>query len=471
MPSQSSPRAADAASQGGAGAPAAPPASPDATVTATATATAPWGGLGAVQRWTLLAMLALASVLSFLDRNLLKLLVEPLKQDLGVSDLQISLLVGVSFSLLYSVSCVPMGFLSDVVNRKRLLGAAVLVWSGMAAACGMATSYWQLFAGRAGLGIGEAALQPTAMSLIQDSFPPQARARAFSIFGVGPLLGSGLAMLVGGLLYAYAAAGGTQGWPLLGHLRAWQFALVVPALAGAVLGAGLLLLREPVRMSGGGRGGRAGFGELFAHMGRQRCDYLLLFAAPTLWSLASSGWTGWMAAAIGRTWHLAPGQIGAVAGPIALVCTPLGLVGAGVLIDALSARGRRDASLQVTLVIQALHMLPAMLMFFMPSVGAMWGCYAASMLLTGTVQVMANTLLAEATPGRLIGKAGAVFNMVQNFLGLAIGPTVFALVARGLFGGDAGLLQAMLLCYPLFIALSMGLVLALLLRRRRMRAG
>src|SRR5688572_26003688 len=150
----------------------------------------PWQSIGAIERWRLVAVLTLLLILSFLDRNILKLLIEPLRADLGVTDLQVSLLVGLSFSTLYSLSCLPFGFAADRVNRTKLLGAAVVCWSSMSVLCGFAGSYWQLFMGRAGLGIGEAALQPAAASLIRDSFPPDRRARAFSIFGIGPLVGA-----------------------------------------------------------------------------------------------------------------------------------------------------------------------------------------------------------------------------------------------------------------------------------------
>ncbi len=429
----------------------------------------PWAGVGSAQRWWLLIVLTLASILSFMDRSLLKLLVEPLKADLGVSDLQISVLVGLSFSALYSICCVPMGYVSDIVNRKKLIGGAVLVWSVMAATCGLAASYWQLFVGRAGLGIGEAALQPAAVSLIRDSFPPERRARAFSVFGLGPLVGSGMAMLLGGLLFAFADRGGTAGWPLIGHLKAWQFALVAPAVVGMLLALVVFTIHEPKREPVLAAD-RPTFGELGRHMKTDRLTYFLLFAAPTLWSLAGSGWNGWMAAGIGRTWHMSPGAIGAIGGPIALVCTPIGLITMGFLMDSLVRRGFKDATLQITLVAQALHMVPAMLIFLAPTKPLMWLAYGASMLFTGTIQVAANTLLAEATPGRLMGKTSAVFNMVQNFLGLAVGPTVYALVARGVFGGDTGLVPSMMLCYAVFISLSMALVVFLLVARRRGRA-
>lgn len=427
----------------------------------------PWNAIGAGQRGWLVVVLTLLLILSFLDRNILKLLVDPLRQDLGITDLQVSLLVGLSFSILYSLSCIPFGHAADRHSRRSLIGGAVFLWSCMSMCCGLAGNYWQLFAARAGLGIGEAALQPNAVSLIRDSFPPDGRARAFSIFGIGPLVGSAFAMLIGGALFAAAEGGAFAGVPLLGGLRPWQIALVIPGMAGVVLALLAFTLREPPRPSREGATGPT-FRDLFAHMGQNRRLYLLLFAGPTLWSLANSGWSAWMAAGIGRTWGLSPGEIGATAGLIGLVCTPIGLISLGFLIDRLTRRGNRDAIFHVTFAVQALHMLPAMAIFLAPSVEAMWIAYAAAALIASTVQILGSAVLTEVTPSHLVGKAAALYNMVQNFLGLAIGPTIFALTATG-FSGERAIVLAMMLCYALFITLASGVIALLMRERRRLR--
>jgi MFS family permease len=428
----------------------------------------PWDRIGPLQRWWLVIVLTLLLILSFVDRNILKVVIEPVRHDLGVSDVQISILVGISFSMLYSVSCIPFGYLADRYPRRSLIGGAVLCWSFMSMYCGFAGSYAQLFAGRAGLGIGEAALQPSAISLIRDSFPPDRRARAFSIFGVGPLLGTSLSLLIGGALYAVAEGGWFGGVPVLGGLKPWQVALVVPGIAGAVLAVLVMTVFESPRSNAQKAG--ATFGDLFRHMRAHRRTYFLIFAGPTLWSLANSGWGAWMVAGIGRSWGLAPGMIGQTAGLIGLIATPAGLIGLGFLIDHLSRRGHRNAIFHVTIAVQFLHMIPAMAIFLMPSVGTMWIAYGASMLIASTIQILGSALLAEVTPPHLIGKAAALYGMVQNFLGLAIGPTIFALVAEG-FSGKRAIVHAMMLCYALFITLATTAITLLMFQRNRDRAA
>lgn len=427
----------------------------------------PWLRVERRDRWRAICVLTLLLILSFIDRNILKLLIEPLRKDLGVTDLQVSLLVGISFSILYSISCVPFGYAADRLDRRKLVGGAVFCWSSMSILCGFAGNYWQLFAGRAGLGIGEAALQPSAASLIRDSFPPEQRARAFSIFGIGPLVGTAFAMLIGGYLYALAEAGAVRDIPFLGSLRPWQFCLVVPGIIGIGLAFLTLALKEPPRPPLGDD--RPTFRALFRHMGQSRRAYILLFAAPTLWSLANSGWSAWLAAAIGRTWGISIGEIGKTAGLISLIVTPLGLVGLGFLIEWLTRRGRRDAVFQVTIAVQFINIVPAMMVFMAPSMEMMWWAYGISMLTNGSFQIAASSILTQITPSHLTGKTAALFSMVQNFLGLSIGPTIFALVAAGFFTGERAIVPAMMLCYGLFIALATALMTGLMMEVRRQR--
>ena len=135
----------------------------------------------AVYRWYVVAVLFIAYCFSAIDARVLTLLVIPIKQDLGLSDFEISLLQGFAFAILYSVAAIPLGRLVDGTNRRsRIIVFGVLFWSAMTVLCGMARSFGQLFAARIGVGIGEATLSPTAYSLIADYFEARRRALAIS---------------------------------------------------------------------------------------------------------------------------------------------------------------------------------------------------------------------------------------------------------------------------------------------------
>jgi MFS family permease len=424
--------------------------------------TAAAGGYGASSRsrWYLVAVLTLTMVLSFTDRNVFSLAIEPIKLDLGISDVQISLLIGVSFISLYSICSIAFGYFADTANRTVLVGTAVLFWSSMSALCGFATNYWQLAIGRAGIGIGEAALQPNALSLIRDAFPLEQRGRAFGIYGIGPVLGVGLATLVGGLLYSFAANGSAADWPILGALRPWQFMIAVPGLFGLPIALLLFSVREPKRQLDSSKDSTS-FGEMLRFLWQKRRLTLPLFAGPTIWSMANSGWIAWMPAAMARGWHISPGEFGRYAGPITLILTPVGLITLGMLMDRLSRGGLKDGPVRVAAATQFVQLIPALLIFQMPTETSRWVMYAVSVVISSqSVQVAASAVLSQVTPGRLMGKTAAAFNLVQNVLGLALGPTLYALVAQFGFSGPRALLYGMMTCYGALMPVAALLLLA-----------
>ncbi|MFZ5603499.1 MAG: MFS transporter, partial [Pseudomonadota bacterium] len=143
--------------------------------------------------WLTVFILMLAYVLSFVDRQILNLLVGPIRQDLQISDTEMSLLMGFSFAVFYTICGIPLGRLADSRSRRGLIAAGVVFWSVATATCGLARSYWQFFLARIGVGVGEAALSPAAYSLITDSFPPAKRATALSAYSMGIYIGSGMA--------------------------------------------------------------------------------------------------------------------------------------------------------------------------------------------------------------------------------------------------------------------------------------
>ena len=193
------------------------------------------------------AILMLAYVLSFVDRQILNLLVEPIRRDLDITDTHMSLLMGFSFAVFYTICGVPIGRLADRKSRRGIIAIGVLVWSLMTALCGTAKTFWHFLVFRIGVGVGEAALSPSAYSLIADSFPPKLRGTAMSVYSMGIYIGSGLAFLLGGLVVKFASAQGDVELPVLGMVRPWQLIFLVLGAAGVLFAAVLLLIREPSR--------------------------------------------------------------------------------------------------------------------------------------------------------------------------------------------------------------------------------
>ena len=197
--------------------------------------------------WYVVIVLTFAFTVAFIDRQILSLLVQPIRRDLGISDTQISLLAGFAFAVFYSILGVPIARLADRRSRRAIISVGVFLWSLMTAACGLAKSFAGLFVARVGVGVGEATLSPAAYSMIADYFPPQKLARAIAVYAMGLYLGAGLAMIAGSAVVRLVADAGPVTLPLLGTLFPWQLTFFAVALPGILVLAGMATVREPQR--------------------------------------------------------------------------------------------------------------------------------------------------------------------------------------------------------------------------------
>ena len=189
----------------------------------------------------------LAYTNSFIDRQILTLLVEPIREDLGITDTQISLLAGLAFSVFYTVMGLPLARLADQSNRKRIITFGITGWSFMTAMCGAAQNFWQLFLARIGVGVGEATLSPAAFSIISDYFPKDRIARAFSVYSMGVYFGVGLAMMIGGLVIQAVSNAPPVDLPAIGRVRSWQLTFFIVGMLGLPILLLLFTIREPLR--------------------------------------------------------------------------------------------------------------------------------------------------------------------------------------------------------------------------------
>jgi len=196
--------------------------------------------------WFVVGVLMVAYIFSFVDRQILGLLVGPIRADLNITDTQMSLLMGFSFALFYTFFGIFFGRLADSKSRRTIIAVGIAIWSVMTAGCGLARTYWQLLMTRIGVGVGEAALSPSAYSLITDTFPPHRLAFALSVYGMGIYLGSGMAFLLGGYVVGFAESGGEFVFPFVGTIRPWQAVFFMIGLPGLVFSGFLYTIREPV---------------------------------------------------------------------------------------------------------------------------------------------------------------------------------------------------------------------------------
>lgn len=383
--------------------------------------------------WYVVGVLMVAYIFSFVDRQVLNLLVEPIRRDLGISDTGMSLLMGFSFAVFYTAFGLPLGRLADSRSRRGLIGVGMAFWSLMTAACGLAQRYWQLLLFRMGVGVGEAALSPAAYSLIMDYFPPSRRSLAISVYSMGIYLGSGVALLLGGVVVELTSAAPSVTVPLIGSVRSWQavmMAVGLPGLAAALL---LLTVREPARH---GPRGAAPLAEVLGHLRRHFRTFAGHNLGFALLSLAGYGAAAWVPTLYIRRFDWSAGEAGIRYGLVVTICGTLGTLTGGWLADRLRRRGLVDANLRVGMAAAA-ALVPLWLgVALSPNPWTSFGFLTVAQLFAGMPWGVAAAAVQEAVPPSMRGQAAALYLFAINLVGLGAGPTAVALATDRLFQDD-----------------------------------
>jgi MFS family permease len=428
----------------------------------------PWPS--ASRAWWAVGVFCVAAILSYSDRQILSLLVDPIRADLHVTDAQVGLLQGAAFSLIYAVAGVALGRAADVLPRRLVIVAGVLVWSLATLACGYANSFGSLFAARAAVGIGEAALAPAATSIIADSFRAHRRGVGIGVFLMGMVVGAGGALALGGFILQAAQSGALNGVPVLGALAPWRAGLVVLGLTGLPVALLTLSVAEPTRrhLAAGVEGktsladaGRALFAlwrpllPLYIAMGLANiCDFAILNWAPTL---------------LIRRFGVGVGEIGTVLGAVVIVGGVLGSFGAGLLADRMVVRGGPPARLRLAVMTTAVGVIGALLVVA-PGPAAVFAMAGLWMLASTTGQSMGITVVQDVAPGEARGLAASLISLVNIGAGLALGAYLPPLILDHVLGDPAAVGPAVtIVALPCAIA-STGLYAMALSRLRKTRA-
>lgn len=413
--------------------------------TPAATVTVPARRSGLAYAWYITLVLLFAYTVSFIDRQILGLLVQPIKRDLGLSDAAFSTIHGFAFAIFYTGIGVFLGRIADHGNRRNLILAGVFVWVLATAAGGAATSFAGLFLARVFVGAGEAALSPAAYSMLADYFPPERRGRAVSLYSSGVYVGSALAFIVGGLVIAATGQDTMTVLPLLGSLRPWQAAFVIVALPGLLVFALMLTVREPARKAAAADTPAPSL----SHVAQHLRVYAPIFIGCAVIAMITYGMTAWLPAVFIRRWGWSPGQIGPAYGTIILTCGIGGMLASGWLADRLVAQGRRDAPL--TLALGGALVLIASSAAFAMAPGPIWALAAVAVttVFLGLPVALGPVVLQAVTPGRLHGRVISIYLLLINLIGLGLGPFLVAAGTDYVFGDE------------LKVGLSLGLVGAL----------
>ena len=385
--------------------------------------------------WYAVWLFWLAYTLAFVDRQIMAFLVAPIRADFHLSDFQFSLIQGLAFVLFYSVLGVPIARLADRYNRRNLIALGVTLWSIMTALCGFAGTFTQLFLARLGVGVGEATLSPSAISIIADAFPKERRAIPINIYSAGVHAGAGLASFFGGLIVSFAMAGGGRSVPLVGHMKGWQIALVLVSLPGIIVALAVLTVREPTRREQLTMDSPT-FGAVCDYLRRNGRVYATLMIGAAFAALASYGTFSWVPALFQRRFGWSPAHIGGIFGAVTVVFGIGGLVASGALASRLAAAGHKTAYSSIMVGSVALAIIPAAL--FVAVADPWWpiGCLALMVFLLSTPIGLVQTALQAVTPNQMRAQVIAVYLLATALIGTALGPSSVAAMTDFWFHDD-----------------------------------
>lgn len=380
--------------------------------------------------WVTLALLLVAAVFAYLDRQIIALLVPYLRADFGLSDFQIGLLQGPAFALVYAAAGLPFGMAVDRFSRKRVIAVAVAAWATATAFSGFSTKIWHLFLARCGVGLGEAGLNPAAYSMISDLFPKTRITLALAIYTMGQLIGIKLAYGVGALIIdgAEVVAPTFAG----GRFDVWQLVFLWLGLASLVIAPFVLIIREP------GRRGKAtattgSFAQAFSFLASRKGFFIGHFCGFGSVALLAYASNAWLPAVLMRVCGWSIKETGGMLSLLAIVGIA-GLLFCGRTIDRMMQRGMKDAHFRFY-AIAALAMAFGSLAFFSSNGMVVIAGYAVIQFFIAIAGAAAATLQI-VTPNEIRGRISSIYLVFHAVIGLGLGPTLVGALTDFVFQDD-----------------------------------
>lgn len=392
---------------------------------------------GIARACSVLLILFATAVLAYTDRQVLSLLVDPVRADLAISDTQMSLLLGVAFAAIYGVAGIPLGFLADRTSRRNLIVAGVLIWSIGTLMCAVAPSFAMLFVARVVVGLGEAVLSPAAISLISDTFEPRHRGLAVGTFFTGIAVGIGGSILIGGGVLDLVRNGLFAATPVA-HWAQWRLVFLAVGLPSLLWPLLLLTIREPVR-----RHDQMFTAAESPAMATDTLPRLLrrmapVFVAVAIASMVDNAVGAWAPSLLIREFAADPAQVGVQLGLLLMLGYGGGMLAGGALADRF-ARWRGPKGKTELCFLAVLATLPAAVMINSHSALGVMSAVPVYFALSAVVTASGLSAILDATPNRMRGQAMAISFFLNVAIGAGVGPTAVALAGDHVFGVAAGL--------------------------------
>lgn len=373
----------------------------------------------AAYRWYVVFLLLLVFILSYFDRYILSLLVDPIKKSMDLSDFQMGLLLGPAFSLFHVLVSLPLGWYADRASRKWLLIVGIMIWCTMTTMSGFAMSFVPLLVFRFGLGLGEAVVSPCSVSIISDYFGRAGRARAISVYMAGPYLGAGLAFLVGGHLVSWLHDVGPRTVFGMGPFEPWQAAFLLVGVPGFLFVLLMLTVKEPPRteMISATVEDEARISAFRYMLARWR-GFGVLFVGATC-NFAMSTLTFWNIPLFQRVYGWDVVTIGTVTGLFYFTAGPLGTA---LALWASKALGRDDGAIR-TMILGLFITVPASALYpVMPTAELSVVLMFIAFIGKSAATAGGPAALSLITPGELRSRTVAIFNMTITLVGPLLGP-------------------------------------------------
>ncbi len=384
-----------------------------------------------------LGMLTFASFLSFLDRTILNLVVGPIERDLHITDTQMGILQGFSFTIFFTLTAIPLGAIVDRTQRRNLMIIGITLWSAMTIWSGLATSYTELLLARIGVGVGEATLIPASVSMLPDYFPPHQRGRAFGVLSVAAIIGTSGSYFIGGQILHALSGAPVVHFPLLGDLAVWQATFVIVGLPGLVMALLLFTVREPVRLGITNATDQESPISFLRYVKRHPKAFIYVWGAYTMTTYVAYCLISWGPTLMARNFGVSAGQFGNMVGlPSALMglaaCLLTGWVG-----DRMTKGNKRGGRFRIT-IIWAFGMIPVILLltlshsFAFSAIGYVFGTFFNSLTFGSAYAVMQ-----EIVPPRMRGRATSSWYFFNSLLANGLGPLIPALATEKILGDQS----------------------------------
>ncbi len=407
--------------------------------------------------WRVTVLLVLVAIVATLDRGVLSLVIDPIRHDLAISDVQISLLQGLSFSLFYATVGLALGLCTDRVARCRLLALGILLWSLSTIAAGFATNFGWMFLSRLLVGMGEGTLGPCSISLLCDLFRPANRGRPMGFFLMGQAISSGISVLLSGAVLRHLPPdlilklpnGGVLG------LHPWRVVFIVMGLPGLLVAPLMLAVREPVRQEKLVQGAKLSVGESLRFLARRRRVLLPLYVGYACVSAGFYSTIAWGAVSIARHYGINIVQVTGLLGPANIAAGLLGPALAGMLVDRIMVRHGAAYRLRLLAMMPVLA-IPAMACALMPTVSTGTLCVATMMGVYPAFSTVFFSTLQGSLPNELRGFSISLCGLTNAMIGATGGPLLLAMLSEHVFAGPAATANA--LSATLAISMFLGAV-------------